>query len=404
MARAIHKLSNRKCSSAKPGRHADGGGLYLVVSSENARSWLFMWKLRDGRRREMGLGSFRDVSLARARELAAAARADRAAGRDPIAERNARKAGTLTFGDAADKLIEIMEASWRNAKHRYQWKQTLNSYGATLRATPVDQVTTEHVLEVLRPIWLTKSETAARLRGRIERVLDFARARAWRSGENPARWRGHLDALLPRRAKLQYGHHPAMPFADVPTFVTGLRTMTGVGARALEFTILTAARTGEVLGAKWPEINFDQRLWIVPAERMKSGRQHRVPLSDRAVEILRDQHAMEISAFVFPGLRHGQALSNMAMKRVLERAGVTASIATVHGFRSSFRDWAGERTSFPREIAEAALAHVVGDAVERAYRRADALEKRRKLMGAWAVFCSASDASRVVVKLRARQK
>lgn len=240
------------------------------------------------------------------------------------------------------------------------------------------------MLECLKPIWTTKAETASRLRGRIERVLDAAAARGLRSKDNPARWRGHLSALLPKRQRLTRGHHAAMPFSDVSEFLARLRGIDGIGARALEFTILTAARTGEVIDARWPEIDLDGRVWIVPATRMKAGREHRVPLTERVLEILTDMAAMRTGEFVFPGSRRGRPLSNMAMRMTARRAGIEY---TVHGFRSAFRDWAGERTNFPREVAEAALAHVVGDATERAYRRGDALEKRRALMAAWAAFC-----------------
>ncbi|MCC2654631.1 MAG: integrase, partial [Microvirga sp.] len=243
----------------------------------------------------------------------------------------------------------------------------------------------EDVLRVLRPIWLTKSETASRLRGRIERVLDFAKARGMRTGENPARWRGHLDAVLPRRQKLTRGHHKAMPFDEVPAFVSRLRDAQGVAPRALEFLILTAGRTGEVLGAAWDEIDIEAGIWTVPAVRMKAGREHRVPLTQRALAILAELHEARTGEHVFPGLKRGKPLSSMAMEAVLRRMKIDA---TVHGFRSAFRDWAGERTHFPREIAEAALAHLVGDAVERAYRRGDALEKRRELMSAWDSFCA----------------
>jgi integrase len=370
MSRSIHKLSNRKCETAGPGRLADGGGLYLLVASKDARSWVFFWKV-GGKRREMGLGSLRDVSLARARELAAEARADRAAGRDPIAARDARKGGTITFGEVADKLIESMEPGWRNAKHRYQWRQTLKTYAAPLRTTPVSQITTEQVLEVLRPLWLTKSETAARLRGRIERVLDWAKAHGHRSGENPARWRGHLANLLPRRQRLTHGHHPSLPFSDLPGFMAKLRNMDGIGPLALRFTILTVARTGEALGARWSEIDFQQRVWVLPARRMKAGKEHRVPLSDHAVEILQEAHSLMASEFVFPGLKRGQPLSNMVMKRVLTRAGISSAVASVHGFRATFKTWASEWSTFSRELVEMALAHVNADKVEAAWRGCD---------------------------------
>ena len=381
MSKQLHKLSARAVSTlSKRGRHSDGGGLYLSLTDSGARSWVFMWKVA-GRRREIGLGSLRDVPLAKARDRAAEARRLLAQGSDPVAAR--AKTRTMTFGEAADALVESMSPSWRNEKHRAQWRMTLTAYCGPIRTMSLADITTEDVLRVLRPIWLTKSETASRLRGRIERVLDFAKARGMRSGENPARWRGHLDAVLPRRQKLTRGHHKAMPFDDVPQFIDRLRGMEGVAPRALEFLILTAGRTGEVLGAKWDEIDLANRIWTVPATRMKAGREHRVPLTDRALAILADLQEIRTGEHVFPGLKRGRPLSNMAMQAVLRRMDVEA---TVHGFRSAFRDWAGERTHFPREIAEAALAHLVGDAVERAYRRGDALDKRRQLMSLWQGF------------------
>jgi integrase len=394
MSKQLHKLSARAVSTlSKRGRHSDGGGLYLSLTDSGGRSWVFMWKVA-GRRREIGLGSLRDVTLAKARDRAAEARRLLAEGSDPLAAR--AKTRTVTFGEAADALVESMSPSWRNEKHRAQWRMTLTAYCGPIRTVPVADITTEDVLRVLRPIWLTTSETASRLRGRIERVLDFAKARGMRSGENPARWRGHLDAVLPRRQKLTRGHHKAMPFDQVPQFINRLRGMEGVAPRALEFLILTAGRTGEVLGAKWDEIDLANRRWTVPATRMKAGRMHRVPLTDRALAILADLPEIRTGEHVFPGLKRGRPLSNMAMEAVLRRMDVEA---TVHGFRSAFRDWAGERTHFPREIAEAALAHLVGDAVERAYRRGDALEKRRELMEAWGGFLAVLDASGTVVRL-----
>jgi integrase len=330
----------------------------------------------------MGLGSLRDVPLGRAREKASDARGQLADGRDPLTART--KPRNISFGEAADGLIESMASSWRNEKHKAQWRMTLTAYCEPIRAVPIANITTEDLLRVLKPIWVSKSETASRLRGRIERVLDFAKARGMRSGENPACWRGHLDAVLPRRPKLTRGHHKAIPFEEVPAFMARLRAMAGVGPRALEFLALTAGRTGEVLGARWEEIDLRPQVWMVPRARMKAGREHRVPLSPRLVELLGEMAALRTSDFVFPGLKRDRPLSNMTLDAVLRRMDVDA---TVHGFRSAFRDWAGECTHFPREIAEAALAHLVGDAVERAYRRGDALEKRRQLMGAWATFC-----------------
>jgi integrase len=303
----------------------------------------------------------------------------------------------MTFGEAADALIESMSSSWRNEKHRAQWKMTLTAYCEPLRSKPVTDIGTEDVLKVLQPLWTAKPETASRLRGRMERVFDFARARGQGSGENPARWRGHLDAVLPKRARLTRGHHKAMPFDDVPVFLAALRERDGITARALEFAILTAARSGEVFGSSWGEFDVEARVWTVPAARMKAGREHRVPLSTQAVEILQEMQQKRLSDLVFPGTRPGRPLSVMALEMVLRRMKLDV---TVHGFRSAFRDWAGERTHFPREVAEAALAHLVGDAVERAYRRGDALEKRRKLMDAWANFLE-QHSQRNVVRLGA---
>jgi integrase len=384
MAKQLHKLSTKSVATlSAPGRHSDGGGLYLNISRSGARSWVFMWKI-GGKRREMGLGSIRDVPLAKARQRAADARQQLADGKDPLAARDRPR--LVTFGEAADALIESMSPSWRSKKHHAQWNTSLAGYCADLRSMPVATVNTDDVLKILKPIWRAKPETASRLRGRIERVLDYARARGQRSGENPARWRGHLDAILPRSAKLTRGHHKAMSFEDVPEFLTVLRHRGGVTALALEFVILTAGRSNEVLGARWDEFDLSRRVWIVPAARMKAGREHRVPLSASAVAILNLLISVRDSDFVFPGRKRGRPLSPMALVMVLRRMKVNA---TVHGFRSAFRDWVGERSAFPRELAEAALAHLVGDAVERAYRRGDALEKRRELMEAWARFVGA---------------
>lgn len=340
-----------------------------------------MWK-RGVRRREMGLGPVRDVTLAEARSAAAEARKKLRAGIDPIEER--RRPAGMTFGQAADAYVDSVQSGWRNEKHRWQWRETLTSFCVAIRDVPVEAVETGHVLQVLQPIWRTKSETASRLRGRIEKVLDYARAQGLRTGPNPAMWRGHLSAILPKPEKLKRGHHPAMPFLEVPAFVARLRGREAMAALALEFTIITAARTGETLGATWSEIDVEARVWTIPGRRMKAGREHRVPLGNRAIEILRLCRLGCKSEFVFPGQRIGRPLSNMSMEMLLRRMG--ENVVTTHGFRSSFRDWAGERTAFPREIAEAALAHQVGDETERAYRRGDALEKRRELMTAWEAF------------------
>lgn len=400
MAREAAKLTARTVQSARePGRYADGGGLYLHVGPTGSRSWLFMWKT-DGRRREMGLGPVRDVPLARARELAEEARRTVRAGRDPIRERDqaakaaeAALARAKTFGEAADALLDDVSEGWRNDKHRKQWRMTLTTYCASIRDKAVAEITTEDVLSVLKPLWTRVPETASRLRGRMERVLSYAKVKGWRTGENPALWRGHLALMLPKRQKLTRGHHKAMPFEDVPGFIAKLRETEGISARALEFAILTAARSGEVLGARWIEIDLDARVWTVPAGRMKAGREHRVPLCDRAVEIIGAMSENRTSDFVFPGMRPQKPLSIMALEMVMRRA---EADSTVHGFRSSFRDWCGERTTYPREIAEAALAHLVGNEVERAYRRGDALEKRRKLMSAWGAFCEPMIGANVV--------
>jgi integrase len=351
--------------------------------------------MRRGRSQEMGLGGVA-VSLAAARERAADARRMLAAGQNPIDGARLAKAGRPTFGRIADDFLAAKGAEWRNAKHRAQWEMTLQKYAAPLRSRPVDGIDTTAVLEVLHPLWATIPETASRLRGRIETVLDAARARGLigQHEANPARWRGHLDKLLPKRQKLTRGHHAAMAFAEVPDFMARLRKRDAVAALALEFTILTAARTAEALGARWDEIDFGRKVWTVPAARMKGGREHRVALSGRAMAILEKLVAAKSGEFVFPGQRPDKPLSGMAMEMVLRR--MKADGVTVHGFRSSFRDWCGEVSTFPREVAEAALAHVAGDQTERAYRRGDALEKRRALMESWAQFCEPKSAGNVV--------
>jgi len=332
----------------------------------------------------MGLGSADAVPLADAREKAAAARRMIAQGLNPIDERK-RDRGIPSFGEMADEVRESLSAGFRNEKHKAQWKSTLASYAGSLKDKPVDIITTDDVLAVLKPIWTVKLETASRVRGRIEKVLDGAKAKGFREGENPARWRGHLDHLLPKQTKLARGHHAAMPYADVPSFLASLRERDALACTALEFCVLTAARSGEVLGMRWSEVDLENATWSVPKERMKAGRPHRVPLSGRAVAILRRlERTRGDGEFVFPGHAKGKPLSNMAMGMALRRLKLGV---TVHGFRSSFRDWGGNETTFPREIVETALAHVVGDKAEQAYRRSDALERRRKLMEAWASFC-----------------
>jgi integrase len=299
VGRQINKLSARKVETVdEPGRHSDGGGLYLNVTESGGRSWLFMYKI-GGRRREMGLGSLRDVPLIQARKFAANARQQLFSGLDPLTAR--QKPASMTFAEAASALIESMSPAWRNAKHRAQWKMTLTVYCAPIASKAAADITTDDVLRVLKPLWQTKPETGSRLRGRIERALDFAKARGMRSGENPARWRGHLDALLPKRQKLTRGHHKAMAFDDVPEFIKQLHKMPGVAPAALEFAVLTVARSGEVMGGQWDEIDLTTRVWTVPATRMKGGREHRVPLSDRTVQILKAMQSRRVSKFIFPG-------------------------------------------------------------------------------------------------------
>ena len=301
--------------------------------------------------------------------------------------------GSRRSAELADEVVAEQSKGFRNEKHKAQWAMTLTVYAEPLRSKPVDKIETADVLAVLKPIWLEKPETASRVRGRIERVLNAARAKGFRMGENPAAWRGHLDNLLPKQSKLSRGHHAALPYAEVPAFLVRLREREAIAALALEFAILTAARSGEVLGGRWDEIDLDAKVWTIPAERMKAAREHRVPLSDPALSILAKLLPLRVSALVFPGQRRGRPLSVMAMEMLLRRMGVDV---TVHGFRSSFRDWSGNETHFPRELAEHALAHVIGDRAEQAYRRGDALDKRRPMMAAWAAFCGSTPAANVV--------
>lgn len=400
MARTVNRLSARAVATLdKPGRHADGGGLYLSISKDGEslrRRWVMLYR-RHGKLKEMGLGPASTVSLAQARHLADKWRRELQTGRDPLESRDAERRATQTmrtFGEVAKAFYEAKSHEWRNEKVRKQWLTPLDRYAARLMNLPVNEIGTDDVLEVLQPIWTTKPETASRVRGRIEAVIDSARARGLIAANeaNPARWRGHLSHLLAKRKKLTRGHHAAMPYRELPAFIGRLRAREAVAAAALEFLILTAARTGEVLGARWSEIDLDAAVWTVPATRMKGGREHRVPLSPRAAEILGAMAEIRTGEFVFPSTRPQRPLSGMAMEMCLRRMKVED--VTVHGFRSSFRDWAGDTTDFPRELAEAALAHVAGDETERAYRRGDALERRREMMQAWARFLSVEQALR----------
>jgi integrase len=309
--------------------------------------------------------------------------------KDRVADRK-----NLSFGECASDFIQTMRPSWRNQKHIAQWEMTLRKYAAALWPLRVDEITPDDVLAVLKPIWCDKPETASRLRGRIERVLDAARVLGIRNGDNPARWRGLLDHLLPKRQKLTRGHHAAMPYSRISAFIGDLRARSSTAALALEFTILTAARTNEVLGARWDEVNFERREWTVPPSRMKAGRVHRVPLSERALTIAGLMNEIRTSDFVFPGQKAQRPLSNMSLEMMLRRMRITD--ATVHGFRSTFRDWAAERSTYPNEVCEAALAHAIKDKAEAAYRRGDLMEKRRALMDAWADYCATPPAGNVI--------
>jgi integrase len=373
----------------KPGYHSDGNGLYLQVSPTGTKSWVFRYMLR-GRAREMGLGPEYAIPLAEARLAAIEQRRLLLDGIDPIEARKARlgklalqESRSITFSQCAAAYIETHQAAWKNAKHIDQWKNTIKQYCEPIfGAVPVADVDTPLVVRALEPIWTTKSETAGRLRGRIENILDWATVRQYRAGDNPARWRGHLDKLL---AKIQrtkrIQHHPALPHEEIAAFVAELKKQDGDAALALEFLILNVARTGEVIAARPEEFDYTKRLWVIPGNRMKSGKEHRIPLTPRTMEIAKSRAAGE---FLFPGRKPQKPMSNMAMLQLLERMGRTD--ITVHGFRTTFRTWAAERTNYPRELCEMALAHAVGNEVEQAYQRSDLFEKRRELMAAWADY------------------
>jgi len=382
--------------NAKPGRHADGGGLHLLVKESGARSWVYRFML-GGKSRDIGLGAAGadGISLAAARNARDALRLKVNAGIDPKEEKDreaaqalvaaqAAKVAGITFKAVAETYIGANEGSWRNDKHRQQWKNTLATYVyPVIGELPVAEVGTAHVLQILEPIWNAKAETASRVRGRMETILDAAKARGYREGENPARWRGHIAQILPVRSRLTRGHHKAMPYDAIPAFVGALHQREAVAALALEFTILTAARTGEVIGAKWDEVDLDKAIWTIPANRMKAHKEHRVPLSPRAVEILKSTQELR-KEWLFPATKGG-SMSGMAMSMLLRRMKVDV---TVHGFRSGFRDWSAECTGYAHEVAEMALAHTIENKVERAYRRGDLFDKRRRLMDDWAAHCA----------------
>jgi integrase len=400
--------------------HCDGGGLYLQVAFAKDgkainRSWIFRYRV-GGKLRDMGLGPLSTIGLAEAREKARHQRAKVLDSIDPIEERRAARAvpavRLVTFDQAATAYIGEREDRWKNAVHRQQWRVTLRDYASpVIGRLPVRDIDTSHVTAILDPIWKEKPETASRVRGRIESVLDWAKVRGYRTGENPARWKGHLSNIYSsptaaRKAKQaragRSGHHAALPYAEIGAFMAELRTRSGSAARALEFAILTAARTGEAIGARWNEIDAGQKVWAVPAARMKAGKEHRVPLSPRALAIVAEMAATKQGDYVFAGDREGEPLSNMALLMTLRRMG--HGELTVHGFRSSLRDWAAEQTNYPREVAEMALAHAIGDKVEAACRRGDLFEKRRKLMSAWSEYCGRDFTPGNVLPLRAGAK
>ncbi|MDD5387891.1 MAG: tyrosine-type recombinase/integrase [Gallionellaceae bacterium] len=386
-AKAVEKTSKVE------GMHAVGGcrGLYLQCKN-GGTSWILRIMV-DGKRRDFGLGSYLDFTLEEAREKCALMRKQVRSGVDPVEtkrrdrqERLVAKAKAITFADCVDAYLEAHEDGWKNPKHRQQWRNTLDTYaGPVVGRMSVSLVDTGLVLKILEPIWKTKNETATRLRGRIEKVLSWATTRGYREGENPARWKDHLDNLLAAPSKIQkVEHHAALPYREMGAFMASLQAMDGMGARALEFAILTAARSGEVRGATWSEIDLDSGMWIIPAERMKMEREHRVPLPGMALELLKALPRIAGTDLVFPG-RKGQ-MSDMSLTAVLRRMG--RGDLTAHGFRSTFRDWAGDETNFPRELAELSLAHRVGDSTEQAYRRGDGLKKRIRFMEAWAKYCA----------------
>ena len=401
--RTLNKLSATFVAKTKEaGRHSDGGGLYLAIDGDGRRRWLFMFT-RSGKRTELGIGGGRDLSLSDARALAGEMRTALERGDDPRTVRSKGKAAQ-TFGAFADDYVLQMRPSWKNAKHAAQWLMTLTEYAKPIRPRMIDSITSDDVVAVLKPLWQRTPETAERLRGRIEIVLDAAKVKGFRTGDNPARWRGHLEHYLPPRKRLSRGHHTAMPYDKMAEFMADLRDRPALAAQLLEFTILTATRTGEALGASWGEIDLEKALWTIPASRMKAGAEHRVPLSPRAVAILTailaDQAKQwaEGAKFVFANSKPDKPLSGMAMAMLLRRmdAKLGDKHLTVHGFRSSFRDWASETTGFPHEVCEMALAHTIGNKAEAAYRRGDLFDKRRTLMEAWAGYCELAPAHNVV--------
>ena len=408
MPRLAVPLTALRVKNAKAGRYGDGNGLFLLVRPNGTRFWIFRFRIA-GRLREMGLGSAALFPLADARQRAGDLFRKVKLGTDPLAERDAAKAEAgmgKTFGDVAALYIEAHRAGWKNAKHAAQWSATLETYVfPVIGNLPVASIDTGHVTAILEPIWRQKTETASRVRGRVESVLDFATARGWRAGDNPARWRGHLDNLLPAAGKVaRVVHHAVLPWRQMAAFMVDLGKQEGVAPLALRFAILTATRTGETVGATWGEIDLTEKVWTIPAERMKGAREHRVPLSTGALAVLTEAAKLRSDpapdALVFPGAKAGKPLSNMALLMLLRR--MERGDLTAHGFRSTFRDWCGESTNHPREVAEQALAHTLSDKVEAAYRRGDMMEKRRRLMEDWAGFCARPVPGGEVVPIRSK--
>jgi integrase len=408
MARLRNKLTVRKIDTLKlSGWYSDGGNLYLKVGQTLSKSWVFRY-VRDEVTTNMGLGSCDDVSLEEAREKAADLRKQLTSAIDPLAkkrkddnERKLKTAKMLTFKECSEAYINAHKTTWKNHKHIQQWTNTLTQYAYPVFGDfAVADIDITLVTKCLEPIWSTKNETATRVRGRIESILDWATVRNYRQGDNPARWRGHLDKVLAKPSKVQNTkHHSALAYAELNSFIEQLQTQNGIAAKCLEFTILTAARTGETIGATWAEIDLGKKIWTIPADRMKAKREHRVPLTNHALTILNEMAAIRFNDYVFPSNKKG--LSNMAMLTLLKR--MERTDITVHGFRSAFRDWAAESTAYPSEVVEMALAHTIKNQVEAAYRRGDLLEKRVRLMESWTVYCMTPRVASDVVPLFARQ-
>ena len=397
MAQTLFRLNAKTVASIKqPGRHADGGNLYLSVSPSGAKSWTFFYKF-EKRTREMGLGSLNAITLAEAREKAQAARRDLANGIDPLERKKSErlKPATKTFGEVAEDYIQAHKSDWKNDKHQDQWRSSLMQHAASIWKMPVNEVDTPHVVAALDPIWLSISETARRVRGRIETVLDAAKAKGLRSGENPARWRGHLEMHLAKKRK-KAGNFASMDYRDIPAFMAELRKQEGIGPRALEFLILNANRTSEVAEAPWSEFSQTEPHWTIAAARMKVEKDYTIPYSRRSREILDEMHGMD-TTYVFPGTKRrkdgsSRPISTGTMASVLKRMGITD--ATVHGFRATFRTWAADETDHPRDVCEAALAHTISDKVEAAYNRAELLRKRNALLQDWADYCMSTPVER----------